>query len=86
MDLHTGTLEWTSLEARRCVGAHTEEKTSPFGGLVASPQFIGRRPRCYALLPGLLGGRDLSIVTVHPAFKKNPPDSYNFKDVKRVED
>jgi hypothetical protein len=28
----------------------------------------------------------LSIVTVHPAFKKNPPDSYYFKDVKRVEE
>ena len=67
-------------------GAHTEEKTSPFGGLVASPQFIGRRPRCNTLLPGLHGRRDIRIVTNHPAFKKNPPDSYNFKSFKRVED
>ena len=41
MDLHTVTIKVTLLEARRWVGAHTEEKTSPFRGLVASLQFIG---------------------------------------------
>ena len=35
MDFHTVTIKKTLLEARRCIGAHAEEKTSTFLGLVA---------------------------------------------------
>ena len=36
MDLHTVTIKKTLLEARRWVGAHTEEKTSPIRDMLAS--------------------------------------------------
>ena len=91
MDLHTDTinlsLKMTSLEPVDGSGRthRGEDLTVRWSGSV-SLSFIGRRPRCNTLLPGLHGRRDIRIVTNHPAFKKNPPDSYNFKSVIRVED